>query len=167
MSNTNETNDRVEQYVEQIKTNHGLLDTGGGRRGVRTELTENNIDYSEEETRTIDNTDWEIIKYTSNTEGVVYAAEKWERVAIDDVQSTTYTFDHSPTNNDIKSIDKASELKLKVQYGKLPEEFTCWECGQETHILDIPHKENAAAGNKSSKLTTIMRFAKDKYCNRC
>lgn len=162
MTEDNQSN-RVEAYVQSIEDNHGLLNSSTARSSIKAELNEHDRDYEDEAPQTVKNQDWEIFSYESENHGTVYVAENWSRVAIDDVLCTSYTFDHYPSENDISSIDSARTLQKKVKTGQLPREFDCWECGHHTHILDI----GTAKASDEQRLDSVLRFAEDRYCNKC
>lgn len=57
---------------------------------------------------------------------------------VDEWYEEKFYFTHKPSDDDVMKAKIIESLELDVRMGRLKEEFKCWECGKETHWLDIP-----------------------------
>lgn len=72
---------------------------------------------------------------------------------IDDYGEVNYYFDHSPSLNDIKTAKLIVDVQIDFHLKRCKETFKCWECGNETHWLDVK-------GNFFEKVDCLY----DRYC---
>jgi hypothetical protein len=134
--------ERTKKYLDACKSNLSLLRSDGG------------------EDLTIDKT-WEkfadgyvgsedFFRKETNGGWVAGFAVQYD---IDGVYEHRYYFSKRPSRKDILTAKLIDDIKMKFSFGDLQETFNCWECGKETHWLDV-------GGNLEEKFDKL----KDKYC---
>lgn len=75
------------------------------------------------------------------------------RTDIDDYNIARYYFNKKPTENTVRTIEKLIELDYLFFIGQCKPVYICWECGRETHWLDIE-------GDLDEKISAL----KERYC---
>jgi len=80
-----------------------------------------------------------IIIYQYEIGGQVrYCAELSYQTDIDDFCIETHIFAKYPSEKNIILLRKIEDIENKMNFFGLKFKFSCWECGCETHWLDIP-----------------------------
>ncbi|MFW6026776.1 MAG: hypothetical protein ACOCRX_10585 [Candidatus Woesearchaeota archaeon] len=83
-----------------------------------------------------------------------YIAQYCFRTGIDDYINIILYFNHLPTKKDIMTAEKLREIKSFFSSNNFPCKYICWECNQETHLVD----------NNGEGINEKFEFFKDSYC---
>jgi hypothetical protein len=136
---------RTGQYFDSVAHSIGLLDykeheVGCDKDLVSLEKTEPFDSYLNAELVYGQYEDKHVIQYITRPDIDVYLCAQ-------------IVFSHKPTRDAVKTAIDLEKGKTGFQLGKYKEEFTCWECGQSTHWLDVD-------GDFETKLNRLQ----EKYC---
>lgn len=169
----NVTDERLEQYLETIKNNIGLVDVSENDTSVRDYLKGSGIDFEVVGTIKRDYVDFgdeevDIIKYHSD-DGEVYAVENTIRFSLtsnslaDDFVGEVYKlfkFESEPTKREVVKSEKIREVeRVFGETGELSSEYTCLTCGGETHVLDAYERMGG-----DFPLLGLVELARNGYC---
>jgi len=80
------------------------------------------------------------------------------RTGIDDYVIESYRFISKPSLEMVKTAGDIQHLKLDIDIGGFPISFRCWECGNETHWLDVTEE------GTPPNLERRIEMAKENYC---
>lgn len=80
------------------------------------------------------------------------------RTDIDDYVIESYRFSSKPRLGMVKTASGIQYLKLDIDIGRSPISFRCWECGNETHWLDVTEE------GTPPNLERRIEMAKENYC---
>lgn len=128
--------ERTLSYLKAVKENIGLLETLAGVEGLITGVAE---EYPQ-------------ISIGEDKDG------RWVAECItpyfDDYTTVTYVFRNRPSAEAIKTAILIGTIGINFTLSGWDKAvFTCWECGQKVHWLDIP-----------GKLPEKWQLFKDDYC---
>lgn len=149
--------DRTQKYLDAVKSNMGYVDTNNSWYGIKEILDKKGILSADVEKIAeyegyVNSSNIEVFGYRINGEQR-YCAELSYQTAIDDYNVETHIFVKEPSRENVMQIREINKTILHIEIGKLKPFFHCWECGRETHWLDIP-------GNLEEKIEGL----KDNYC---
>ena len=154
--------DRTKKYMQTVLENKGFLGMNSGWDSIKKEFEKNNINFEMVSQYDM----WanltgsgkvDIYEYKKENK-TRYAAEFCFRIDIDDYNITSYIFTKKPTKQDIYDMKLLEELHLDFNFNEIEPEFQCWECGHETHWLDINTE------TVGTDLESRIDAWKDKYC---
>lgn len=142
---------RTYNYLQSCKKNLGLIDIKYGYDG---EIFENQFSYR----IWADLTGSGAVEVGQLEDGT-WVAEFSYRCGIDDYVIVDMYFEKKPSKKDImtaKLIEDILDYLFRPRWEPFFMTFNCWECGSETHWLDIP-----------GSLEEKWEYYKEKFCNRC
>lgn len=85
-----------------------------------------------------------------------YIATYSMRTNIDDYDIVSLIFEKKPCLENIQTATLLESVEIAFTIHRRNPVFNCWECGNESHWLDIPGTFEEKVG-----------FWKEKYCNQC
>jgi hypothetical protein len=161
---------RLQSYIESTAENIGLLERVANHTSMKTNLANADIEYKIVDEYKRDyagiggGENIEIGEYESpNGNGTIHFAEYSTRIAIDDYHIITYLYTSKPSKSDVIDAELMKQIETKFgKFGGLDAEFTCWECGMDTHVLDVDSAKYRESETK--KLRQIVDIAKQKCC---
>jgi hypothetical protein len=168
----NSIDTRLQSYIESTAENIDLVKSMASHTSLKTDLNNADIEYEIVDEFKRDyagirgGEDIEIGTYESpNGNGIIYFAEYGTQVGVDDYRIITYQYTSQPSKTDVIDAELIDQIESKFgEFGHLDAEFTCWECGRDTHVLDVDSEKYRESG--TPKLRQIVDIAKDKCCCR-
>lgn len=124
--------DRSYKYLRAVKENIGLIEN------CSYEYVAKDWDYlkvKERETHT-KNIPLNVEEMTIGKYKEVYVMQYYVQTDIDDYCIPKYFFRYKPKIHYVFTIDRINAIQRKLQETKSPY-FKCWECGRQTHWLDV------------------------------
>ncbi len=153
---------RTHRYLETVEENHDLRGRESQSGGASIEAIVQDEGGLIEQDGTVDyqGTASTIRRYRYELDGDERWAVEWtDRVDVDEVVTTILTFDSYPTAADVDAVQAGRDARKAFRRGEASPEFRCWECGTDTHWLDVTDGE----GNTPSLRDRIDQ-AKRTYC---
>lgn len=117
------------------------------------------------------NAGWDEEKFSSDIEtvpgflnsskieiGLAEAGDKWcaqysYQTDIDDYCCERHYFSKKPTEEIVRKVVRLNEIVSDLEFSKLDEYFTCWECGRKVFWLDC-----------ADDIYKCAEMARDRYC---
>jgi hypothetical protein len=153
---------RTESYLKAVKESMGYIGTNHGWHTMEEILKKKGIEGGLKQVATYDgymNTN-DIIIYEYEKDGSArYCAELGYQTDIDDYNIETIIFTQRPSREDVITARAINDIECDLKLGRLKPEFRCWECGCESHWLDI----SGSNGEKLSLEERLNRW-REKYC---
>jgi hypothetical protein len=142
-----ELDERSEAYLDAVDEDLGLLDRQSTEAGPANRLMgKEGIEHEHVASHDLGDAigqgtvQAEVYRYESpNGQGTLFVATWGVRAGIDVVLFPILTFEDEPRREDVRTAETVR--KARQTLGRdIPETYTCWECGQETHWLDADPK---------------------------
>ena len=137
--------EKTEKYLESTKTNISFVDVVGGyeealNKAGYQEISSRKIDTGYVNTSDVDSL--ELVKDGKKYTGLQYSMQ----TDIDDYVILTYIFDKPYIKSDnVRNLLETCRVLEEIEgiiniYQNWTDTFKCWECGIESHWLDVPNK---------------------------
>ncbi|MFX3643401.1 MAG: hypothetical protein ACE3L7_32915 [Candidatus Pristimantibacillus sp.] len=139
--------ERSEKYLEIERKNMGLVGSNGGHYGIEDILKKREL-FEKSALKEIRRyagfyglSDLVIYSYNVGN-GISYCAELGYQTSIDDYNVETHIFTQIPSDEDVTLVRLMDEFELDLRLTRngVQAEYRCWECGRNSHWVDIHGK---------------------------
>jgi len=156
----NKLDDKTKNYLAVIRGNYHFVGSNGGEELSLKEILKKKGVLDQTiitELWKEDGFNFTTILYKYEIDSKIrYCAEIWVRYDIDGLYTHTFIFDKEPNRKTVNIIKLVEDVETYMNIGTLKPNFTCWECGKESHWLE----DNPSIKEFEDKYNNL----KEKYC---